>query len=320
MANTDQRKTLDDNARSSFDGTFAWKDPFLLTGRAIHDFSRAELVQALGMAPTLSNQGGTIVARVHNAAVLKYSSEVHLSEAWNMRRVRKSIKMRVPAVIDAWEVGNQEEGHDTRIGYLLMEYIEGELVSQIWPSLSVQARRDIYRQLDQFLHQLHEIQTSSPGPFGGGVSRGPLFTDYGAGPFRSKGDITAWFNERLLVCQEFGRAPLTQPSFSSHFDSLVMCHMNIATRNLILDNQGRVWVLDWAHAGGYPGYFEVAVLTRTGEPDFAEALLEMVGNDHAEEVEELLAIGFALTTAAATRPSSFLEVAITAGLQVLKYD
>ena len=299
MALVEQRQSVND-AHPFFQGAVAWRDPFPLSGRQIHECSRAEIVQALSVAPVLSNQGGAVVARVHEAAVLKYGSEVYLAEARNMRHVQKSIKFRVPAVIDAWEVVDQEEGDDTRTGYLLMEYIEGRLVSQIWPSLGVRARGDIYRQIVEVLHQLYEIHLVSPGPVGGGLSKGPLFTDYGAGPFRTKEDITTWFNERLRVCQWFRRAPLTQPLFSNQFDELVMCHMDIATRNLILDNYGRVWVLDWAHAGGYPVYFDQAVLTRAGDPDFAEGLLEIMGHEFTEEVGKLLAIGFALTTGAAT--------------------
>ena len=141
------------------------------------------------------------------------------------------------------------------------------------------------------------------GSVGRDLSRGALFTDYGADPFKSYKNIEFWFNERLLVCQEFGRVPSTQPSFSGHFDLLIMCYMNIAACNLILDDQEKLWLLDWAHAGGYPVYFEKASLIRIGEPKFAQDLLEMISHEYQEKIKQLLTIDFALTTTAMTKPT-----------------
>jgi hypothetical protein len=74
--------------------------------------------------------------------------------------------------------------------------------------------------------------------------RGTLFTDYNAGLFKSYNDIKSWFNKCLLVYQESGPVLLTQLSFSGHFDILVMCYIDIAAQNLILDGQGKVWLLN----------------------------------------------------------------------------
>lgn len=44
------------------------------------------------------------------------------------------------------------------------------------------------------------------------------------------------------------------------FDQLVMCHMDLNMRNLILDKNGRLFFLDWAHSGYYPPEFQEAIL------------------------------------------------------------
>lgn len=275
-------------------------------GKSIECVSREEIMHAARTAPILHEQRGVAVARVHKDAMLKYGPDVHLSEARNMRLVMESTEVRLPILFDAWKVEDDNE----KIVYLLMQYIEGDVLDEKWPGLNFHARQDIHSQINGFLRQLHTIQLPVPGPLGGDQSRGPLFTDHGAGPFFSKEDLESWFDERLLVCQEFHRAPQTQPCFSGQFQNLVMCHMDIAARNLILDRQRRVWVLDWAYAGGYPVYFEEAVLRRIGDPDFTEGLLRMVGEEHAEDVERLLAVGFALTTAADTRPAGHCKLSI----------
>lgn len=218
----------------------------------------------------------------------------------------ESTDVRLPTLFDAWEV--EDDSQET--GYILMQYIEGDVLDEKWPGLDIHTRQDIHCQLNDFLRQLHTIRLPAPGPLGGDLCRGPLFTDCGAGLFRSHKDLESWFDERLPVCQQFHRAPQTQPSFSGQFRNLVMCHMDIAARNLVLDRQRRVWVLDWAYAGGYPVYFEEAVLRRAGDPNFTEGLLRMVGEEHTEDVERLLAVGFALTTAAETKPAGHLKLSI----------
>ena len=45
--------------------------------------------------------------------------------------------------------------------------------------------------------------------------------------------------------------------------------MDIAAQNLILDQQQKVWLLEWAYAGRYPVYFKTATVRRTDDPDDA---------------------------------------------------
>jgi hypothetical protein len=147
----------------------------------------------------------------------------------------------------------------------------------------------------------------SPGPIGGGISNGAFFTDYGAGPFTSKNDIEMWFNERLLVCQEFGIASQTQPTFQGQFEHLVMCHMDIHTRNLIVDEQKRVWLIDWANAGMYPPYFETALIVKQGWNEYFQDLLQLLEYEqYSEETGRLLAIGFAFSTGTLCKPRGLI--------------
>ena len=169
-----------------------------------------------------------------------------------MRVVFQRTNVRLPKVLDAWE---KQEGED-RVGYILMQYVHGNTLDTTWPSLDEDTRQADCTQVNDSLHEVRKVRLSVPGPCGGDVSRGALFTDYGAGPFQTSTDLENWFNERLLVCQEFERASQQQPSFSGEFQDLVMCHMDIAPQNLILDNHGKLWILDWAFAGGYPVSFD----------------------------------------------------------------
>ncbi|KAI4131389.1 MAG: hypothetical protein LQ347_003011 [Umbilicaria vellea] len=293
---------------------------FPLGRRDIYNIPRTEVISTATKAPLIFEGGGVTIVRVHELAVLKFGREVRLSEAKNMRFARQYTTIRIPTVFDAWESETREVDDERGIGYLLMEYVEGALVSNLWPTLKAEDRDSIHHQLYDALQQLHAIKVTLPGPLGGDVSRGSLFTAYGAGPFKTSKHMETWFNERLLVCQEFGRAPPTQPSFSEKFDTLVMSHLDISARNLLLDELGRLCLLDWAYAGGYPPYFDQAALTRSGDPDFTRGLLELMGDESLDEVRNLLAISFGLTTAALTRPTGSSMVTCTSHQSNQKTD
>ena len=61
-----------------------------------------------------------------------------------------------------------------------------------------------------------------------------------------------WLDRKLKLC--------SGGSLSSKFGTLVMCHMDIALRNLTLDRHGQLWLLDWEWAGFYPKELEIASL------------------------------------------------------------
>jgi hypothetical protein len=58
-----------------------------------------------------------------------------------------------------------------------MEYIDGLLFEEVWSDFSEDALRDLHLQLHDFIRQLQSLKgEDSPGPIGGGVSDGALFT------------------------------------------------------------------------------------------------------------------------------------------------
>jgi thiamine kinase-like enzyme len=117
--------------------------------------------------------------------------------------------------------------------------------------------------------------------------------------------MESWFNNRLLVCHHFRHATQLPPGwFTSRFNTLVMCHLDIHMQNLVLDYDGNLWLLDWAFSGAYPPYFETANIMQYTPVELADYLLEQIGtHTQHEDIDGLMAIGFALTTAAYLQPS-----------------
>lgn len=278
---------------------------FPLEGRDLTKVTRTELAKAVKIAPAIKSYlGGPSIARVTSSAIVKYGRHIRLQESRNMRHVSENTNIRLPAVIDAWEADDKRPYDENNTSYIVMEYIEGRLVSDIWNDLDSEGRCDILRQLCEYIRELQALKMDRPGPVGGGISEGSFFTDYGAGPFESRRDMEDWFNDRLLVCHDFGHALQTPPGwFTGKFDELVMCHLDIHPRNMILDSQNKLWLLGWAFSGAYPPYFETEYLIRRGTRDFTTELLNLLEYKiPPEETHRLRVITFALTTGGYCQP------------------
>jgi Ser/Thr protein kinase RdoA (MazF antagonist) len=103
------------------------------------------------------------------------------------------------------------------------------------------------------------------------------------------------------VCKRLRRMRQDAPDFSGLFDELVMCHLDLHTKNMILDSRNKVWLLDCDNAGGYPILFEEAELRHAApdllHPDFTKGLIEMMSKgEYVEEIGRLSSIQYAITT------------------------
>lgn len=94
----------------------------------------------------------------------------------------------------------------------------------------------------------------------------------------------------------------------------MMCHMDIHERNLILDDQGNVWLIDWAFAGMYPIYFETASILRHGRQTYFQHFLDQLGDSmYKEQTDRLFALSFALTTGALCKLSRSISTGSETG-------
>jgi hypothetical protein len=135
--------------------------------------SRKEIEDGIELATRVYESELVKVAFITDSVVVKYGSRVQLWEAQNMHHVASLPHMRVPKVFDAWET---EE-----IGYIVMEYIDGRSLRDIWPVIPLDQRLDIYRQTQSMIEVLRQHKLSQPGPIGGGPSnRQTFFTEEGS--------------------------------------------------------------------------------------------------------------------------------------------
>jgi thiamine kinase-like enzyme len=87
-----------------------------------------------------------------------------------------------------------------------------------------------------------------------------------------------------------------------------MCHLDFNQRNVILDEGGKVWLIDLGLAGAYPPWFEEARLAWGASSSWELGLLNLVRKEmYREDVAKLVDISFALTTGGYCQPRARVE-------------
>ena len=62
---------------------------------------------------------------------------------------------------------------------------------------------------------------------------------------------------KLDVNRQVRKTPTQPMTFDSSLP-LVMTHLDLQPHNIIIGEDGRVWIIDWEFAGFYPQWFEYA--------------------------------------------------------------
>ena len=154
---------------------------------------------------------------------------------------------------------------------IAMDYIPGRQLSQVWPSLSFLSKLGIAITLRRYVRQLRRIRhprSIVPGPLATHEPRNcesPIFGSIQSarGPFASYQELSEFFNDRLR--RTLRAYPYHRADNLGNFDDsapLVFTHQDLNMRNLIVGDDGQLWVIDWAWSGFYPRWFEFIAMRR----------------------------------------------------------
>jgi serine/threonine protein kinase len=173
-----------------------------------------------------SDEYASEVVKYKETMAVKFGEPVSDQEARNQRHARSILDpsiVRVPEVYHCFQRGE--------IGYLVMEYIEGEPCPD-------DVRPDIIDKAANIVTHLRTHHGTIPGPVGGGLARALLFENEPI-EIQDLADLETYFNDRLLV-EKKGPVKFEE-------SELVFCHNDIAPRNVILCKDGLLALIDWAH-------------------------------------------------------------------------
>ena len=207
---------------------------------------------------------GRKIVKVSEQAVIKFGIGVTESEANNQRGAYQLLDpsiVRVPRVYRFFSQG--------RNGYLIMEYIKGQILT------SLDNQHIIQRVADVFTH-LATISHHTPGPLMSGIPRGLYWPENEELSFKSMSDLERYFNSRLSK---------SGPQLDLSKCSAVLCHLDVAPRNILRQEDDSICLLDWEYAGFYPRVLEV-VMQRVffgRDNNFNKILLEYTADLTEEE-------------------------------------
>ncbi|KAG5334228.1 hypothetical protein C0989_003871 [Termitomyces sp. Mn162] len=158
--------------------------------------------------------------------------------------------------------------------WIIMDYISGPTLARIWPTLSTWRKVCVAFRLRSYIRQLRRFEASATTPPGPLSAQGPRICEspvFGAiqswrGPFASYSELSIFFNKRHKMTADFHhRLPQDDSSRRELFDDskpLVLTHQDLSLRNIIVGEDSRLWIIDWAWAGFYPLWFEYVAMTR----------------------------------------------------------
>ncbi|KAJ5517716.1 Aminoglycoside phosphotransferase [Penicillium expansum] len=184
-----------------------------------------------------------------------------------------------------------------------MDFVRGIKIEDCWEDLNQIERKDVGSKVASIINNLHSLpipegQELVPGPvgFSACVPRARFFPDIGIDPFSSTEQLEAWYNRRLEITQHFHQAPPDAAPFV--FNSYTYIHYDFAPRNLILDSDGKIRLIDWGDAGIYPEGFEFAALnTRKDQSSkFIEMPFRLIPS-YEDLSRQMLLIAYNFTTA-----------------------
>lgn len=227
-------------------------------------------------APCTLVERSSKVVRVGDHFVAKYGPQTRLriQEGLNMIFVSQNLTTPIPAVYALYE----ENGK----GYLLMQYVAGQTLEHLWPSLQPDERRVILSKLRGILDDMRSLPPPSP-PFYGSVDYGPLpyFLFWTPepqkevnGPFLNERDFCLGLVEKLRQIRAENNQHMSRvewlrkhlpASLTGHPPTFT--HGDIQKKNIMIERISRpdvldiedgfnLVILDWEDAGWYPNYFE----------------------------------------------------------------
>lgn len=142
--------------------------------------------------------------------------------------------------------------------FIQMDYIPGDCLDTVWPSMTEKEKKSICEQLRAILTSMRSIpwRTNVVGSCLGGAARDcRQYNDYHGGPYRDEETFnSAFYFDLVDTVPGPIRTALSRQLRSDH--RIVFSHGDLAQHNIIVKDGQIKALLDWEYAGWYPEYWD----------------------------------------------------------------
>ncbi|KAF9630101.1 hypothetical protein BFW01_g282 [Lasiodiplodia theobromae] len=229
------------------------------------------------------------VVKVGDFAV-KFGRRVTMLEAKNLEYVSKNSEVPVPKFFTAF---TEPETSST---FIVMEYIDGHELGDIWKSLTPPEKQDVGKQIQNAVETLRALQ---PPDYFGSVGRqafadGVFYYPHGPnpaikGPFKTEDELNEGMILRMaeFIPQASQTLMRTLMSTTLRGHKATFTHGDLQPKNIIVRRTGtkddgsgmfEIKIIDWENSGWYPEYWEFcnATIGGSSKADWLELVQQIM--------------------------------------------
>lgn len=141
--------------------------------------------------------------------------------------------------------------------WIVMDRVQGSTVEQLWPNIGIWSTVRIAWQLRAAIRTYSALTSQTTGGLHSGNAQSEWLQGiYGPVLHASPAAFTNYLNWWLTDHPVWDPDPRPE-LFLSPAKEHVLVHQDLAPRNMIVDDNGKLWIVDWGYAGFYPAYMEV---------------------------------------------------------------
>ncbi|KAM0288946.1 hypothetical protein ACHAO9_006454 [Fusarium lateritium] len=203
--------------------------------------------------------------------VIKYGTLVAPIEAHNMLYVAQHTAVSIPKVYAIYQ--RYDERKKKIATYIVMQYVQGKTLVELWGNLDQDRKLSIAQTLRTYFDQLRLLQ--HPGYFGnihGGPPLDDLFQETQLAKdikssFETVDQLVEWFlriyttetGERMAHKARYYQNVL--PAALRSDSTPVFTHNDFQRKNVMVQDDGGLFIIDWEFASWYPMYWEYSTAT-----------------------------------------------------------
>lgn len=193
--------------------------------------------------------GSVTVKLLPDNTVVKSGRRIHLDERYALD-LAAQLHLPVPRVYESECTSNGE----VRIR---MDFVGGQGLDVVWPSMSAEEKLDICHQLRGILRTMRSIdsQTGVIGSCNGGIVRDCRTMDqYTGGPFPDEAAFNTFVLDLVGTIPTPIRDAFVGKLRTDH--RLVFSHGDLSQHNIIVKDNKIMGLIGWEYAGWYPEYWD----------------------------------------------------------------